>query len=79
MLAAVIGESSKIFTLLIASTNNTRSLVIPNNVSHFLGILIMLIGAYLGNLKGVVIALIINKIIIFVWYATLVKNKYQRL
>ena len=79
MLAAVINQSAKYLVLLISSNENTKSLVIPNNVAHFLGMIITMVGAYLGNIEGVVIASIINSIVLFVFYIILIKNEYQSL
>ena len=79
MLSALINQSTNLISLLIAANNNIKSLIIPNNVSHFLGIIAYFLGAYYGGLNGIIIASLINSSLFLIWYIILVNRQNKRI
>ena len=79
MLSALINQSTLIISILIAANNKIKSLIIPNNISSFIGIIAYLLGAYYGGLNGIIIASILNSSIILIWYIILVKKQYKKI
>ena len=79
MLSALINQSTNIISIIIEADNNTKSLIIPNNVSSLIGILAYLLGAYYGGLNGIIIASILHSLIFLIWYIILVKKQYNKI
>ena len=79
MLAALINQSANLISLLIATNNKIKSLIIPNNFSSFIGIIAYLLGAFYGGLKGIIIASLINASIFLIWYIIIANKHYRKI
>ena len=79
ILAAGFYSSSQICATAIHANLKTKSLILPNNVAHSIGMILSLIGAAWYGLASVVIAIIIFSLIHFFWILLVYIRGYLRL
>ena len=79
MLASLIKNSTSLISLLFQAKGDVKSLVVPNNILDFIGILLSILGAYYQGIIGIVFAYLIYSLIYLLWYLILVKNQYKRI
>jgi len=79
MLISLLDGNSRIISILLQTTKDTRALILPNCVTGISGIILSLIGAYFFDLKGILFAFMINMILKFIWFYSLVRVKFRNL
>ena len=79
MLVSILDGNTRILSILIQTKKETKSLILPNCITSLSGIIFTLIGAYFFELRGILIAFILNAIFKLIWFYSLTRNKYMNL
>jgi O-antigen/teichoic acid export membrane protein len=76
VLAGGVYVSGQFGTALLQTQQKTNLLILPKNLSHFIGMLAIIIGAALFGVPGVVSARILHASIHLVWIVFLIRKQY---
>ena len=79
MMSALLNESTSFVTLLMQTKKETKPLIMPNAISYLMGLILVITGAYLYGLYGVVMGSLLNSSIKFISFLCLCRNHYKKL
>lgn len=79
VLAAGLTGAAGASTVLVNAQRATSFLILPNNVSSILGVILTLVGAACYGISGIVVARIVFALIYLGWIMAIVKRQYMGL
>ena len=79
MMAALFNESTFFISLLLQTKKNTKIVFLPNAITHISGILLSILGLYIGGLYGLVFSSLINSIFKFLFFTFLCISEYKKI